>query len=120
MAREVWGVTGACIATRRSVFFDVGGLNEALAVSCNDVEFCIRLRAAGYRIIWTPWAELEHREQATRGDDRTPEQQALAVSEIARLRRDWGSLMRDDPHYPQAFDSATELYPFFYPVPPPQ
>jgi GT2 family glycosyltransferase len=120
VAREVWGVTGACIATRRSVFFDVGGLNEALAVSCNDVEFCIRLRAAGYRVIWTPWAELEHREQATRGGDLTPEQQALAVSEIARLRRDWGSLMRDDPHYPQALDSVTELYPFFYPVPPPQ
>jgi GT2 family glycosyltransferase len=116
VAREVWGVTGACIATRRSVFLEIGGLNEALAVSCNDVEFCVRLRASGYRILWTPWAELEHREQASRGNDVTPEQQALAVDEIARLRRDWGNLMRDDPHYPPALDSRTELLPFFYPI----
>ena len=116
LAREVWGVTGACIATRRSVFFEIGGLNEALAVSCNDVDYCVRLRAAGYRVIWTPWAEMEHREQASRGEDLTPEQQARALEEIGRLRRDWGNLMRDDPHYPPALDSCSELFPFFYPA----
>jgi GT2 family glycosyltransferase len=118
VAREVWGVTGACMATRRSVFFEVGGLNEALAVSCNDVDYCVRLRASGYRVLWTPWAELEHRELASRGDDVTPVQQARALEEIARLRRDWGNLMRDDPHYPPALDAETELFPFFYTAPP--
>ncbi len=117
LTREVWGVTGACMAIRRPVFFSVGGLNEALAVSCNDVEFCVRLRASGYRILWTPWAELEHREMASRGDDVTVAQQALAQEEHDRLRRDWGNLMRDDPHYPVALDRTTELLPFFYPAP---
>ena len=114
LAREVWGVTGACMALRRSIFFKVGGLNEALAVSCNDVDFCVRLRALGYRIIWTPWATLTHHELASRGDDVTPEQHARALEEHERLRRDWGNLMRDDPHYPVALDSRTELLPFFY------
>jgi GT2 family glycosyltransferase len=114
LAREVWGVTGACMALRRSVFFSAGGLNEALAVSCNDVDFCVRLRALGYRIIWTPWAELTHHELASRGDDVTPEQQARAREEHHRLRRDWGNLMRDDPHYPPALDSRSEVLPYFY------
>jgi hypothetical protein len=116
VAREVWGVTGACIATRRSVFFEIGGLNEALAISCNDVDFCVGLRASGMRIIWTSRAELEHREQASRGEDVTPEQQAIALAAVARLRREWGNLMRDDPHYPPGLDSCTELFPFFYPA----
>jgi GT2 family glycosyltransferase len=116
LTREVWGVTGACMAIRRSVFFSVGGLNEALAVSCNDVDFCVRLRASGYRVLWTPWAELEHREMASRGDDVTLAQRALAQEEHDRLRRDWGNLMRDDPHYPAALDRATELLPFFHPT----
>jgi hypothetical protein len=81
------------------------------------VEFCVRLRASGYRILWTPWAELEHREMASRGDDVTVAQQALAQEEHDRLRRDWGNLMRDDPHYPVALDRTTELLPFFYPAP---
>jgi GT2 family glycosyltransferase len=114
LTREVWGITGACMAIRRHVFFAVGGLNEALAVSCNDVDFCVRLRACGYRILWTPWAELEHRELASRGDDVTLAQQARAQEEHDRLRRDWGSLMRDDPHYPPALDRQTERLPFFY------
>ena len=113
LTREVWGVTGACVATRRSVFFQVGGLNEALAVGCNDVDYCVRLRASGYRILWTPWAELDHRELASRGDDTTQEQHARAQEEHDRLRRDWGTLMRDDPHYPPSLDSVTELLPIF-------
>jgi GT2 family glycosyltransferase len=113
LTREVWGVTGACMAVRRSVFFRVGGLNEALAVSCNDVDFCMRLRAAGYRVLWTPWAELDHHELASRGEDVTVEQQTLAQEEHDRLRRDWGNLMRDDPHYPELLDRGSEVLPFF-------
>jgi len=76
----------------------------------------VRLRASGYRVLWTPWAELEHREMASRGDDVTLAQRALAQEEHDRLRRDWGNLMRDDPHYPAALDRATELLPFFHPT----
>ena len=58
---------------RREVFDEVGGFDdEHLAVSFNDVDFCIRVREAGYRIIWTPGAELYHYESISRGRDETP------------------------------------------------
>ena len=97
MAREVWGVTGACLATRRDVFFRLGGLNEALPVAYNDVDYCLRLTASGYRIIWTPWSVLEHREMASRPPDHAPARQAAVGEERARLLRDWGGLVLQDP-----------------------
>ena len=96
VAREVWGVTGACLATRRDVFFAVGGLNEALPVAYNDVDFCLRLTACGYRIVWTPWSVLEHRELASRPPDHSPGRKAAVHEERTRLLRDWGSLALRD------------------------
>ena len=69
LARSVWSVTGACLAIRRELFFEVGGLNEGLPVTYNDVELCLRLTAQGYRTVWTPAALLEHRELASRSPD---------------------------------------------------
>ena len=96
-AREVWGVTGACMALRREVFFAVGGLNEALPVAYNDVELCLRLTAHGYRIVWTPWAVVEHREMASRPPDSSPGRKAQVEEERDRLMRDWGALVLQDP-----------------------
>lgn len=98
LAREVWAVTGACMAVPRAVFQQLGGLNEALAVACNDVEFCLRLGALGYRIIFTPWAVLEHHEQATRLADTTEAKRQRALDELGRLLRDWGPLALHDPY----------------------
>lgn len=98
LAREVWGVTGACVAIPRTVFFDVGGLNEALPVAYNDVDLCLRLTAHGYRIVWTPWSVLEHRELASRPDDHTAARRAFAAEELRRLGRDWGALLQHDPY----------------------
>jgi hypothetical protein len=64
-------------------------------------------------VLWTPWAELDHHELASRGEDVTVEQQTLAQEEHDRLRRDWGNLMRDDPHYPELLDRGSEVLPFF-------
>ncbi len=97
VAREVWGVTGACLATRRDVFFELGGLNEALPVAYNDVDFCLRLTACGYRILWTPWSLLEHRELASRAPDHSAARQAAVHEERSRLLRDWGGLALRDP-----------------------
>ena len=47
-------VTGACLLVKTSVWDEVGGLDEAFAVAFNDVDFCLRVRDAGYRIAWTP------------------------------------------------------------------
>ena len=96
-AREVWGVTGACMALRRDTFFAVGGLNEALPVAYNDVDLCLRLTAHGYRIIWTPWSVMEHREMASRPPDHSAGRLVQAREERDRLLRDWGGFVTQDP-----------------------
>ncbi|MDQ2959915.1 MAG: glycosyltransferase family 2 protein [Candidatus Dormibacteraeota bacterium] len=65
--RDVSAVTGACQMTRLTVFDEVHGYDEKLHVGYNDVDFCLRVRRAGYRIVYTPHAELVHREGSTRG-----------------------------------------------------
>jgi glycosyltransferase involved in cell wall biosynthesis len=92
-------VTGACLVVRKAVYDEVGGLDEALAVACNDVDFCLRVREAGYRNIWTPYAELYHHESASRGFDDTPEKQARSAKEVAFMRERWGDALLNDPYY---------------------
>ena len=116
LARDVWGVTGACLAIRRDVFAAVGGLNEALPVACNDVDLCLRLTASGYRIVWTPWSVVEHRELASRPPDHSSERQAAAGEELARLQRDWGALMQFDPYLHPALELEADI-PRFRMVP---
>jgi GT2 family glycosyltransferase len=65
--REVSAVTGACMMMRRALYAEMGGLDERLRVSYNDVDLCLRLGRAGYRVIYTPLAELEHHESSSRG-----------------------------------------------------
>ena len=97
VARLVTGVTGACLAVRREVYVAAGGPTEALAVACNDVDFCLRLQALGFANLWTPFAVVEHRELASRGADASPERHARAVREVLQLRRDWGGALLRDP-----------------------
>jgi Transposase/Glycosyltransferase like family 2 len=86
-------VTAACLATRREVYDEVGGFDERLAVEYNDVDFCIRVRQAGYKIIWTPYAELRHHERASRGDVRR------LPAERGYMRERWGTVLDADPFY---------------------
>jgi GT2 family glycosyltransferase len=105
LTRELSAVTGACLAVRRDVFEAVGGLNEVeLPVAFNDVDFCLRLRMQGYRIIWTPAAELYHLESASRGRAATPEQVARAAREADYMRERWGPILDNDPFYNLNFD----------------
>lgn len=93
-------VTAACLVVRKSLYQQVGGLDEQnLSVAFNDVDFCLRLREAGYRNVWTPYAELLHHESATRGEDVAPEKRARFEREIAFMQRRWGALIADDPAY---------------------
>ncbi|WP_186208721.1 glycosyltransferase family 2 protein [Burkholderia gladioli] len=93
-------VTGACLVVRRSLYRQLGGLNEReLAVTFNDVDFCLRVRQAGYKVIWTPHAVLYHHESATRGRDDTEEKMARAGREIEYMRRHWRDLIENDPAY---------------------
>ncbi|SKA03193.1 Glycosyltransferase, GT2 family [Trichlorobacter thiogenes] len=93
-------ITGACMLVRKALYEVVGGLNEtSLQVTCNDVDFCLRLREAGYRTIWTPYAELYHHESATRGVDETPENMERTAKEISYMKEHWGDLLQNDPAY---------------------
>jgi GT2 family glycosyltransferase len=99
LARTVLAVTGACLATRRSVFLEVGGLDESLAVAFNDVDFCLRLNDHGYRVVWTPFARLYHLESASRGYENTPEAIARMDRELAIMRSRWHADLRHDPFH---------------------
>lgn len=100
LAQNYSAVTAACLVIRRSVFQDVGGFNEKdLAVAFNDVDFCIRVRNAGYRNLWTPFAELIHHESVSRGREDTPEKQARFDREVAYMRATWGDQLDHDPAY---------------------
>ena len=93
-------MTAACLLVRKAVYEQVGGLNETeLRVAFNDVDFCLRLREAGYRNVWTPYAELYHHESATRGQEDTPEKRARFAGEIAYMQRRWGDWLANDPAY---------------------
>jgi GT2 family glycosyltransferase len=108
MAHSVWSVTGACLAVRRDLFFQVGGLNEGLPIAYNDVELCLRLAIEGYRNVWTPLAVLEHRELASRPPDHLGHRREESVRELERLHRDWGSLAFHDPYLSPNFDMTRD------------
>ena len=98
MTREVTALTGACLALRRDLYEAVGGCDaEALPITWNDVDLCLRLRARGLRNIWTPHACLMHLEQATRGPDGDEMNQARYKREQALLRHRWGPAFTTDP-----------------------
>lgn len=93
-------VTAACLVVRKSVYTAVGGLNEKdLAVAFNDVDFCLRVQAAGYRNVYTPHAELYHHESATRGYEDSAEKRTRFRAEIAYMRERWGAVLDGDPAY---------------------
>jgi glycosyltransferase involved in cell wall biosynthesis len=93
-------VTAACLMVRKSIYLEVGGLNEKdLAVAFNDVDFCLRVRAAGYRNVWTPYAELYHHESVSRGSEDTPAKQARFSAEVNYMLNTWAESLQTDPAY---------------------
>lgn len=99
LPQSMSAVTAACLAVKREVFDAVGGLDPQLAVAFNDVDFCLRLRDAGYRNLWTPYARLVHHESASRGYEDTPEKQARFVGEVELMRQRWSEHFDNDPAY---------------------
>jgi GT2 family glycosyltransferase len=100
LARRVGAVTAACLAVRREAYLSVGGMDaENLPVTYNDVDLCLRLRAAGLHILWTPFAELLHHESATRGPDTDAASAARLARETEFMRARWGMTLAKDPYY---------------------
>jgi O-antigen biosynthesis protein len=107
LASEYSAVTGACVFTRKELFEKLGGLNEVdLPVAFNDVDYCLRARERGYRIVWTPFADLYHHESATRGPEDTPEKRERFSKEIAYMTEHWGNILQGDPMYSPNLSAA--------------
>ena len=99
-AQNLTAVTAACMLIRASVFHQVGGLDEGFEVAFNDIDLCMKIRRAGYLIVWTPFAEAYHYESKSRGYEDTEEKQKRFLSEINRVQERWGEeLKAGDPYY---------------------
>ena len=94
-------VTAACLLVRTAVYDSVHGLDEEFTVAYNDVDFCLRVRDAGWRIVWTPYAELYHHESKSRGsDENDPAKKARFDAEHDRLYAVHGKEnILHDPYY---------------------
>lgn len=99
LAQNMSVVTAACLLIRREVYEQVGGLDERLQVAFNDVDFCLRVREAGYANLWTPYAELYHHESASRGYEDTPEKKRRFEGEVHFMLERWGKVLNEDPAY---------------------
>ena len=116
LSQELSAVTAACVLVRKSVFDEVGGLDEKMKVAFNDIDFCLRVRAAGYANLWTPHAELYHHESLSRGYEDTPAKIQRFQQEVAHMQKRWGaSLLRDRAYNPNL---ALDAEPFTLAWPP--
>jgi GT2 family glycosyltransferase len=109
-------VTAACLAVRRSSYLQVGGLDAAhFAVAFNDVDFCLKLCAAGLRNVWLPTVELMHFESASRGSDREPRHRLRYEREAALMHSRWGGALAADPAYNPNLTLAQEDFSLAFP-----
>ncbi len=111
LVQNMSAVTAACLLVRKSLFEEVGGLNEEdLTIAFNDVDFCLKVHTAGYRNLFTPWAELYHHESISRGEEDTPEKIARFNKESEYMKKKWDDLLKADPAYNKNLSSSHENF----------
>jgi GT2 family glycosyltransferase len=104
ITQNVSAVTGACLLMPRHVFDSIGGFDEGFVLAFNDVDLCLQVLAAGYRVVWTPDAELYHLESKTRGKEDTLEKQKRFKREYDLFQLKWGEFLKQgDPYYSPHF-----------------
>ena len=112
-AQDVYAVTAACLMVRKAVYEQVEGLDESFAVAFNDVDFCVRVREAGYTNVFTPFAQLYHYESKSRGLDEDPVKRKRFESEVKRFQQRWAKqLAAGDPCMNPNFDRMKEDFSF--------
>jgi GT2 family glycosyltransferase len=98
--QDLSAVTAACLMVKKSVFDEVGGLDEGFAVAFNDMDFCLRVRESGKLIVFIPSVELYHFESKSRGLENTPEKIRRFEGEIGRFRERHAKILKEgDPYY---------------------
>ena len=99
LQQDLSAVTAACFMVKKEVFEKAGGFEEKLAVAFNDVDFCLKVRHAGYLVVYNPYAELYHHESKTRGYENTEAKKRRFQEEIEYMRCHWMPDILRDPYY---------------------
>ena len=100
VVQNLSATTGACLLVSKNVYREVGGLNAIdLTVAFNDVDFCLKVGAAGYRNVWSPYAELYHLESISRGAEDNSEKLERFHKEIKYMQQRWASELQSDTYY---------------------
>jgi GT2 family glycosyltransferase len=116
LTQEVAAVTGACLLTPTDLWRRLGGLDEKnLTVAFNDVDYCLRVREAGYRVVWAANAELRHLESISRGREESAQQVARFNREAAWMKRRWGKALQEDPTYSPNLTDVHEDFSLAHP-----
>lgn len=109
-------VTAACMVLKKDLYLQLGGFDEInLPVAFNDVDFCLRLREEGFRIVWTPHAELFHHESASRGFEDTMNKQQRFLAEVRYMEMKWKASLAADPYYNPNLSLGNKLFTFAFP-----
>ena len=107
--QDLSAVTAACMMVRAELFREVGGFTEELAVAFNDIDLCMKIRAAGYLIVYNPYAEAYHYESKSRGLENTPEKVRRFNKESQYFAKCWPEILRDgDPYYSPNLSMVTQ------------
>jgi GT2 family glycosyltransferase len=115
LVQNLSAVTAACLLMRREIFEEIDGFDESLIVAFNDIDLCLRITERGYRIVFTPYAELYHFESASRGYENTPEKFSRFEREIKMMKKRWKSALSTDPFYNPNLTLLSEDFGLAYP-----
>jgi len=111
MTEDLSAVTAACMMAKKSIYEEVGYMNEKLAVAFNDIDFCLKIRKTGKLIVYHPYIEFVHYESKTRGLEDSPEKIKRFQGEIDEFKKNWGEfLLKGDPYYNKNLSCDTEQY----------
>ena len=100
LRQDLSAVTAACLVTFKELYQSIGGMDQHnLRVAFNDVDYCLKVRESGYRVLYTPYAQLIHYESESRGADITAKQRRRGFKEAQYMRKRWADIMMNDPFY---------------------
>ena len=105
-------LSGACLFMRKSLYDSIGGFNEELEVTNNDVDICLRIHEKGLWNVYTPFPELYHHESVSRGSDNTPERLPRYQKEVDYMWDNWTEILTNDPNYNPLLSRFKEDFSF--------
>ena len=116
LIQEFSAVTAACMLVQKKIFVEAGGFDEKnLSIAFNDVDLCLKIKTLGYRIVWTPFAELYHHESISRGNDFDPDKIERFMKENDFMLEKWGKLIGNDPAYSPNLTLESENFGLAWP-----